>query len=151
MGMCFLMECMTGFFDIFMALVLSQFIIIGCSYLTSKYSSVCFTQITWVQQDAIVMYSASAVESEMEDCFFLDQDRNFFCKKNADPLVPFWSSTLPSQSTSINSFKLKCWIFGYHNDAGAPAQWNNLNCKSYLRVLTIAKEGLYLYDICVKW
>ena len=45
-GMCFVLECMTKVFDIFMALVLSQFIIIGCSYLTSNSSSVYFIQMT---------------------------------------------------------------------------------------------------------
>ena len=68
-GMCFVLECMTKSFDIFMILVLSQFIIIGCSYLTSKSSSFCFIQMTWVQHDAAAIYSASAMESEMEDCF----------------------------------------------------------------------------------
>ena len=61
-GKHFILECMIGFFDILIALVFSYSIIIGCSYLTSKYSSVCFIQITWVQQDSTVMYSASTIE-----------------------------------------------------------------------------------------
>ena len=39
-GMCFVLECMIWFFDMFITLVLSKFIIIGCSYFTSKSSSV---------------------------------------------------------------------------------------------------------------
>ena len=46
-GTCFVLECMIGFLDILMALVISQFIIIGCSYFTSNSSSVCFIHMTW--------------------------------------------------------------------------------------------------------
>ena len=77
-GMCFVLERMIGFFDIFMALVLSQFILIGCSDFTSKFSSVCFIQMTWVQHDATTIYSASAMESEMEDCFLLKHETKQF-------------------------------------------------------------------------
>ena len=73
-GMCFVLECMTWFLDILMALVLSQFIIIGFSYFTSKSFSFCFIQMTWVQHDTTTIYSASALESEMEDCFLLNHE-----------------------------------------------------------------------------
>ena len=98
---------MTGFFDILMELVLSQLIIIGCSYFTSKSSSVCFIQMTWVQHDAVAIYSASAVESEMEGCFLLNHETKQFSKKNAAPLVLFQSSTLPAQSALVNAFNIK--------------------------------------------
>ena len=71
-GICYVLECMTRLLDIFMELVLSQFIIIGFSYFISKSSSVCFIQMTWMQHDASTIYSASVVESEMEVCFLLN-------------------------------------------------------------------------------
>ena len=114
-GMCFFLECMKEFFDIFMALVLSQFISIGCSYFINKYSSVYFIQITWIQHDTTRIYSASIMERKMEDCFLLDQDTKQFPKKNVVPLVLFRSTTLLTQSASVNVFKLKYWLFGYHN------------------------------------
>ena len=99
---------MTGCFFIFMALLISQFIIIGCSYFTSKSSSVCFIQMTYVQHDAPTIYSSFAMESEMEDHFLLNHETKQFPKKNDAPLVLFQSSTHPSQSTSsVNAFKTK--------------------------------------------
>ena len=62
------------FFDMFMALVLSQFITIRYSYFTSKYSNVCFIQMNCVQHDATKIYSTYAVDGEMEDCFLLSHE-----------------------------------------------------------------------------
>ena len=67
--------------------------------------------MTGVQHDAPTIYSSSAVESEMEDCFLLNNETKQFPKKNAAPLVLFQSSTLPSQSASVNAFKTKSCIF----------------------------------------
>ena len=50
----------------------------------------------------------------MEDCFLLDHDTKQFPRKNAAPLVLFQSSTLPSQSALVNTFKVKSCPFGYH-------------------------------------
>ena len=98
---------MTGFYDIFMPLILSQFIIIGFSYFTSKSSTIFFIQMTWVQHDIATIYSASAMESEMEDYFLHNHEIRQFPKKNVAPLVLFRSSTLPTQSTLVNAFKIK--------------------------------------------
>ena len=95
--------------------MLSQFITIECSYFMSRSSKVCFIQITWVQHEVASMYSDSAVESEMEDFFLLNYDTKKFPNKNASPLVLFRLATLDAQSTSVNAFKMKSWIFGYHN------------------------------------
>lgn len=73
MGICFVLECITGFVDMFIALVLSQSIGIGSSYFTWISSNVCFIQITCVQHAAAAMYSASAVDKDTDDCFLLDQ------------------------------------------------------------------------------
>ena len=67
-----------------------------------------------MQHDVAAIDSAFAVESEMEDCFLLDHDTKQFSRKNVAPLVLFRSSTLPAQSTSVNSFKVKSCLFGYH-------------------------------------
>ena len=63
--------------------------------------------MTWVQHGAATIYSASAVESEMEDFFLLNHETKQFPKKNDSPLVNFQSSTLPSQSASADAFKIK--------------------------------------------
>ena len=46
----------------------------GSSYFTSKSSNVCFIQMTWVQHDATTIYSASTVDSEIENFFLLSHD-----------------------------------------------------------------------------
>ena len=83
-----------------MALVLSQWIGIDAVYFTSKYASVWIIHNTYVQQVAVVMYSASMVDKEMEPCFLLSQATKELPKKNAPPLVLFLSSTKFAQSAS---------------------------------------------------
>ena len=73
MGMCFVLECITGFLDIFIALVLSQNIGMGSSYFTWMSSNVCVIQMTCVQHAATAIYYASSVDRDTEDCFLLDQ------------------------------------------------------------------------------
>jgi hypothetical protein len=68
-----------------------------------------------VQQDVVVMYYASVVDKEIEDCFLLSQDTKQFPKKNYPPLVLFLSSTFPSQSSSVYVVRVKSYSFGYHN------------------------------------
>ena len=99
-GICLVLECITRFFERLMALVLSQKIVIGClvSMLTSFKAS--FIHRICVQQSATAIYSASAVERDIDDCFLLSQDTRQYPIKNAFPLVLFRSSTLPAQSTS---------------------------------------------------
>ena len=74
MGMFFVLECITGFLDMFIALVLSQNIGMGSSYFTCMSSNVCFIQITCVQHVATAIYSTSIVDRDTEDYFLLDQD-----------------------------------------------------------------------------
>ena len=72
MGMCLVLECMTGFLDMFIALVLSQSIGMGLSYFTWMSSNVCFIQITCVQHAAATIYYAFVVDRDTKDCFLLD-------------------------------------------------------------------------------
>ena len=98
-----------------MALVLSQLMVMGLSYLICKFSNVCFIQRTCVQQNATKMYFSSIVESDVDVCFLLNQATRHFPKKNAPPLVLFLSSMLQAQSVSVYAVRLKSLSFGYHN------------------------------------
>ena len=113
--MCLVLECITRFLDILMALVLSQLIIMGLSYLICKSSNVCFMKRTCVQQDAIILYSSFALDSDVDVCFLLIHATKHFPKKNAPPLVLFLSSILLPQSASVYAVRLKSLSFGYHN------------------------------------
>lgn len=73
MGMCFVLECITRFLDMFIALVLSQNIRMGSSYFTWMSSNFCLIQIAYVQHVAAAIYFASVVDKDTEDCFLLDQ------------------------------------------------------------------------------
>ena len=72
--MCFVLECITGFFDIFIALVLSQNIGMVSSYFTCMSSNVCLIQMTCVQHVVAAIYFSSVVDRDTEGCFLLDQD-----------------------------------------------------------------------------
>ena len=113
--MCLVLECITEFLEMLMALVLSQLIVIGLLYFICRSSKVCFIQMTCVQQDATTMHSASIVEIDVDACFLLDHATRLFPKKNAPPLVIFLSSMLPAQSTSVYVVRLKFLSFGYQN------------------------------------
>ncbi len=73
-GMCLVLECINGFFEILMALVLSQYIGMGSSYSTYISVKVCFIQRTYVQHVAAAIYSASVVDRDINDCFLLSHD-----------------------------------------------------------------------------
>ena len=73
MGICFVLECIIGFLDMFIALVLSQSIGMGSSYLTWMSSNVYFIQITCVQHVVAAIYSAFVVDKNTKDCFLLAQ------------------------------------------------------------------------------
>jgi hypothetical protein len=77
-----------------MALVLSQLIVMGLSYLICKYSNVFFMQRTCVHHDATTMYYASIVDSDVDVFFLLIHTTKHFTRKNACPLVLFLSSKL---------------------------------------------------------
>ena len=74
MGICFVLECITRFLDMFIALVLSQNIGMGSSYFTCMSSNVCLIQMTCVQHVVVAMYYAFVVDKNTEGCFLLDQD-----------------------------------------------------------------------------
>ena len=100
-GMCLVFECMTRFFEMLIALVLSHKIEIGGVQVIWKSCKVCIIQRSWVQQDATATYSALAVDKAIELYFLLNQDTNLEPIKNAPPLVLLLSSTLPAQSASV--------------------------------------------------
>jgi hypothetical protein len=63
-----------GFFEILMALVLSQYIGMGSSYSTSISVKVCFIHRTCVQHPVAAIYSSSVVDKDTDDWFLLSQD-----------------------------------------------------------------------------
>ena len=71
-GMYLVLECITGFFEILMALVLLQYIGMGSPYSTCISLRVCFIQRTSVQHDAVAIYSASAIDKDTDDYFLLN-------------------------------------------------------------------------------
>jgi len=76
MGMCLVLECMTGFFEILMALVLSHRMEMGGVHVIWMSCKVRIMQSSCVEQDAVATYYASAVDNEIELCFLLNQDTN---------------------------------------------------------------------------
>ena len=80
MGMCFVLECITRFLDMFITLVLSHNIGMGSSYFTWMSSNVCLIQMTCVQHATVVIYFASVVDKDTDDCFLLDQATRQFPK-----------------------------------------------------------------------
>jgi hypothetical protein len=51
------------------------------------------------------MYSASAVDRDIVDCFLLDQLTRHPPRKNDAPIVLFMSSTQPTQSALVKEYK----------------------------------------------
>jgi hypothetical protein len=126
-GMCLVLECITRFLDILMAVVLSQLIVMVLSYLICKSSNVCFIQRTCVQQDATMMYSASVADSYADVCFLLLHATRNFPKKNSPSLVLFLSSILPSQSALVYAVRLNFLSFGYLNiSSKVPLKYINI-------------------------
>jgi hypothetical protein len=72
--MCLVLECITGYFEILMVLVLSQYIGMGSSYSTCISVKVCFIQRTCVQHVVAAIYSASDVDRDTDVCFLLSLD-----------------------------------------------------------------------------
>jgi len=70
----FILECITRFFEILMALVLSQYIGMGSSYSTCILVRACFIQRTCVQHVVAAVYSALTVDKDIDDCFCLSHD-----------------------------------------------------------------------------
>ena len=99
-GMCLVLECITGFLEILMALVLSHRIGLGLSHVMCMSCKAFFIQRIWVQQVVAAIYSSLAVYKDNEDCFLFDQDTRQFLKKNIVPLMLLLSPTHLTQSAS---------------------------------------------------
>ena len=111
--LCFV--CITRFFLILIALVLSQ-------YMTSRSlisifipSNSCLNQ-TMLEQltTTTTTYSSSIVNWEIQFCILLVKDTSLLPRKNAPPLVLFLSSRLPTQSTLVNTFKYRLPLIFYY-------------------------------------
>ena len=115
MAMFLVLECITGFFEILIALVLSQNMIIGSLISTFIRSSNCLNQTMFEQFTAAATYSTFVVDCDVQFFILLVQDTNLLTRKNAPPLVLFLSSIFPTQSASVNTFKSKFPPSLYHN------------------------------------
>ena len=73
-GICFVLECITRFLEMFITLMLSQSIGMGSSHFTYMSCNVCFIQRNWVKHVVATTYLASAMHNHTEDCFLLNQD-----------------------------------------------------------------------------
>src|SRR5271156_1856884 len=113
--MCLVLECITGFLDMLIALVLSQNMTTGSLISIFIPSNSCLNQTIFEQFTAVATYSASAVDWDVQFCFLLVEETNLFPRKNAPPLVLFPSSMFPAQSASVNTFKSRFPPNLYHN------------------------------------
>ena len=75
-GMCLVLECITGFFDILMAFVLSEKMEIGGENLIWMSCKFCIIQSSHVQHDAVATYYAYVVDKAIELCFLLNRHTN---------------------------------------------------------------------------
>ena len=88
--MCFYFECMAGFLEMILTLVLLHNMEIGCLYSTWMSCKVCFIHRNFVYQVATAIYYASTIDKKIDDCFLLNYDTKKF-PKNAHSLVLFMS------------------------------------------------------------
>ena len=93
-------ECMTGFLEILMALVLSHKIGIGSLHFMCMSCRVCFIQIINGQQYYVAIYYAYTVDKDTEDYFLLDQETRQLPRNNVVPLVLLLSPTYLAQFAS---------------------------------------------------
>ena len=100
-GICLVLEWITGFFEILMAILLSHKMEMGGENLIWISCNVFIIQRICVQHDATTTYFSSAIDNRMELCFLLKQDTNRCPIQNAPPLMIFHSSTFPSHSASM--------------------------------------------------
>ena len=91
--MCFVLECITGFFDMLIVLVLSQYMTTGSLISTFIPSNNCLNQTMLEQLTIAATYSASAMDWYVQFCFLIVQDTILLARKNAPPLVIFFSKT----------------------------------------------------------
>jgi hypothetical protein len=142
--MCFILDCITRFFEILMALVLSQNIIMGSSYSTCISFKVCFIHSTLVQHVVAAIYSASGVDKDIEYRFLLNQYTTHSPKYKVDPIVLLLSSMLPTQSASVWEIRDRSFPFEYHNpNSYVPFRYLNIlfisiTCDSFGVALNLA-------------
>ena len=97
-SICLVLECMTGFLDRLIALVLSHFKRMW-SRITPKFSRCCFIQRLWAQQLSTAIYSTFAVDSATQASFLQFQDTREPPKRWHVPLVlSYLAYTLQSQN-----------------------------------------------------
>ena len=113
MSICFVLECCIGFFEMFIALVLSHKI--GIFEVTiSKSKSCCLIHKIWATQLPAATYSDLAVDSATKFYFFENQDISEFPKNWQVPDVLFLSNWLLAWSVSLEPTKSKQSFLGYH-------------------------------------
>ena len=73
-SICLLLPCMIGFFDSFMAELLSQKMVVHLLWKCPSFSRTRLNQTPWHAQYAAAMNSASVVDRVTISCFFEDQE-----------------------------------------------------------------------------
>ena len=114
--MCFVLVCIIGFFDILIALVLSQYMNIGSLISILIPSNNCLNQKMLEKLTVASTYSISTVDWDVQFCFLLVQDTSLLPRNNALPLVLFLSSTLLSQSLICMWSNLLFWNHHFWKD-----------------------------------
>ena len=95
-SICLLLPCMTGFFDNFMAKLLSQKMIVHLLWIFPSFSRTRLNQTPWHAQYAAAMNSASVVDRVTTGCFFEDQETGPVPSIKMYPEVFFLSSMSPA-------------------------------------------------------
>ena len=112
-SICLVLECCTGFFEMFITLVLSH--LIGtCLKNKLKSLSVYFIQRICVQHKPAAMYLAFTIDKATKFCFLLCHETSECLRKWQVPLVLFLSTLQPVKSTSENPINSKLSPLGYH-------------------------------------
>ena len=115
-SICLVLECIKGFLDRLMSLVLSHFKGMW-SRITPKSSRCCFIQRLWTQQLPAAIYSASALDNATYACFLQFQDTRELPKRWHVPLVFFLSSLHRAKSKFEKPIRFKEVPLGYHKPA----------------------------------
>ena len=105
-SICWVLECMTGFLDRLVALMLSHFRGMW-SRVILKSSSCCFIQRLWAQQLLAAIYYAFVVNNATLTCFLQFQDTRELPKRWHVPLVLFLSTLHPAKLESEKPIKFK--------------------------------------------
>ena len=113
-AICLVLECITGFFDMLIALVLSQNMTTSSLISTFIPCNNFLNQTMLEQFTTATTYSASVVDLDVQFCFLLVQDTNLLPRKNAPPLVHFLSSIFLAQSALVTTFRSRFSPCLYH-------------------------------------